>query len=330
MKLKNLWYYPIALALLLTQVPRAAAITTSELADIIEQMETAIVDISMEYEEHIIPPSTHEEGKEKMGFDVLISKDGYMRYKFSAARLLPEEDPNAMNWDGPGLFFSDLATTLVTKEGNSWEAVTKQSYNGQIGKEFKAGSWPPREDGRGSGLISLRRPSNFGTATPLGFSVLNLAYSGDSMSISDRLLSARLRAKDRVRLDNVERTIDGFNTIRADLLTSFVLNDGSRLVYMRIYFSVDHDYTPVKFENMKGRGKVAFTRSVGSLEKVSEGVWFPGSGIITTSDSDRVNAYQAISPILVNQGFKDDHFDIDFPVGTKVHDKVQDKDYIVK
>ncbi len=65
MKHNYLWYYPIALALLLTQVPQAAAISTAELADIIEQMETSIVDISMEYEERVVPPSTHEEGKEK-------------------------------------------------------------------------------------------------------------------------------------------------------------------------------------------------------------------------------------------------------------------------
>ena len=330
MKLKNLLYYPIAITLLLTQVPRAAAITTDELADVIEQMETAIVDISMEYEEHIIPPSTHEEAKEKMGFDVLISKDGYMRYKFSAARLLPKDDPNTMNWDGPGLFFSDLATTLVTKEGNSWEAVTKQSYNGQVGKEFKAGSWPPREDGSGTGTISLRRPSNFGTATPFGLSVLRLAYSGESTPISDRLLSARLRAKDRVLLDDVVRQVDGFNTIRADLLTDFVLNDGSRVVYMRIYFSVDHGYTPVKFEHMKGTNKVALSANVESLEEVAEGVWFPNSGVYTSADRDRVNAFQVIGPILINQGLTDEDFDIDFPVGTKVHDEIQDKEYIVK
>ena len=325
----KLFYCLIFIALLLTQVPQAEAITANELADIIEQMESAIVDISMEYEKRVIPPSTHEEAREKMGFDVLISKDGYMRYKFSAARLLPKDDPNTMNWDGPGLFFSDLATTLVTKEGNSWAAVTRQSYNGQIGKKFKAGSWPPREDGRGSGVISLKRPSNFGTATPLGFSVLNPAYSGDPMSVSDRLLSSRLRAKDRVRLDNVVRQVDGFNTIRADLLTHF-LYEGSRLVYMRVYFSVDHGYTPVKFENMKGRDKISFTVSIESLEEVAEGVWFPRSGIITTADSDRVNAYQAIGPILINQGLTDEDFDIDFPVGTKVHDEIQDKDYIAK
>jgi hypothetical protein len=43
-----------------------------------------------------------------------------------------------------------------------------------------------------------------------------------------------------------------------------------------------------------------------------------------------VNAYNAIGPILVNQGLTDEHFDIDFPVGTKVNDEIQDKKYVVK
>lgn len=99
---------------------------------------------------------------------------------------------------------------------------------------------------------------------------------------------------------------------------------------MRIYFSVDHGYTPVKFEHMKGPDKVALSVNVESLEEVAEGVWFPGSGTNTVPDSDRVGTYQAISPILVNQGLTDEHFDIDFPVGTEVYDEIQDKEYVVK
>jgi len=68
---------------------------------------------------------------------------------------------------------------------------------------------------------------------------------------------------------------------------------------MRVYFSVDHGYTPVKFEHMRGPNKVAATVSVVSLEEVAEGVWFPASGTITKPDSDRVHAYQAIGPIRV-------------------------------
>ncbi|HIJ67196.1 MAG TPA: hypothetical protein HPP51_02795, partial [Planctomycetes bacterium] len=129
---------------------------------------------------------------------------------------------------------------------------------------------------------------------------------------------------------NVVRQVDGFNTIRADLLTHF-LYEGSRLVYMRVYFSVDHGYTPVKFEHMKGRGLfVALSANVEFLEEVAKGVWFPNSGTFTVPCSDRVSTYQATGPIIVNQGLTDEDFDIDFPVDTKVHDEIQDKKYTVK
>jgi hypothetical protein len=143
------------------------------------------------------------------------------------------------------------------------------------------------------------------------------------------LLSYRLRAKDKVRIDNVVKKIDGFNTIRVDLLTDFIY-EGNRPVYMRIYFSVDHGYTLVKLEHMKGPDMVALSVNVGSLEEVANGLWFPDSGTFTIPGSDRVSTYQAISPIIVNQGLTDEHFDIDFPVGTKVHDEIQDREYVVK
>ena len=38
----------------------------------------------------------------------------------------------------------------------------------------------------------------------------------------------------------------------------------------------------------------------------------------------------AVDVKFVNQGLTDEHFDIDFPVGTKVHDEIKDTKYIVK
>jgi hypothetical protein len=316
-------------ALLLAQIPQAAAVTTDELAGIVEQMESAIVDISMEYEESVIPTPTHQELEEQTGHEFLIAKDGYRRHKFSAAGLLSQEDPNAMDWNCPGQFLQEEWSTMVTKEQNEWNNITKQSYNGEIGKSLTIGGWPPKEPRSASASVSYNKPYVDGNMTPLGFSVLRMAYNPEPMPLSARLLSSRLRAKDKVRLDNVLRKVDGFSTVRADLLTDFIY-EGNRLVYMRIYFSVDHGYTPVKFEHMKGRGLVALSVNVESLEEVAKGLWFPGSGTNTVPDSDRVGAYNAIGPILVNQGLTDEHFDINFPVGTKVQDEIKGKQYIVK
>jgi hypothetical protein len=326
MKLKYLCYCPIALALLLTQVPQATAITTTELADIIEQMETSIVDISMEYEDRVIPTPTHQEVEEGTGLEFLLVKDGYKRYKLSADRLLSQEDPNVMDWNCPGQFLLAEWSTIVTKEQNEWDNTTKQAYNGQIGKSLIIGGWPKEVH---SATVSYNKPYVDGNLTPLGFSVLRMAYFPEPIPLSARLLSYRLRAKDKVRIDNVVKKIDGFNTIRVDLLTDFIY-EGNRPVYMRIYFSVDHGYTLVKLEHMKGPDMVALSVNVGSLEEVANGLWFPDSGTFTIPGSDRVSTYQAISPIIVNQGLTDEHFDIDFPVGTKVHDEIQDREYVVK
>jgi len=312
--------------LLLSPVSNAEAITTDELADIIEQMESTIVDISMEYEERVIPLSTHQELEEETGLEFLIAKDGYKRYKFSADRLLSQEDPNAMDWNCPGQFLQEEWSTMITKEQNEFNNITKQSYNGQVGKRLIIGGWPKETR---TASVSYNKPYVDGNLTPLGFSVFSMAYDPEPIPLSARLLSSRLSAKDKVRLDNVLRKVDGFNTIRANLLTDFRY-EGNRLVYMRIYLSVDHNYTPVKFDHMKGPDKVALSVNVESLEEVANGLWFPSSGTITIPGSDRVSAYQAIGPILVNQNLKNEHFDIEFPKGTEVHDEIKDIRYVVK
>jgi hypothetical protein len=97
---------------------------------------------------------------------------------------------------------------------------------------------------------------------------------------------------------------------------------------MRIYFSADHNYTPVRYEYMRGElADLIF--EVQSLEKVGEGLWFPSSGVIYVAGQERVNAFKTTSKILVNQGLTDKNFDIEFPPGTRVADEIKNTEYVV-
>lgn len=314
----NFWFYIMAFLLLLGLVPPAMAFTVDELADICEEMEFAIVDISLEYEWYNIPPWTIEEVEREMGMEMLVHKDGLRRFKLSAAGLLSNTDPNDPNSSLPDRLLLETSTTIMDKRGNTWDEVTRASYDGKIAKYLQIGGWP--REVRTGGISYKKRffmlPVNL---TPIGFSVLRFRFSKVTDSKSLPFVLRKLG-----RLDNNIEKINGFNTIRADLLQEW-----TKQVCIRVYFSVDHGYTPVKYEFMRG-GKPDLTIEVHSLEQVAEGLWFPSSGVINCTDSERVDAYQATSKVLVNQGLTEKDFDIKFPPGTKVHDEIKDLEYVVK
>jgi hypothetical protein len=310
-----------------------AAITVERLADICEAMESAIVDISMEYEWYVEPPSTLED---IAGTGMLITKDGLVKYKLSAAGLLSKKDPNDPNEQLPERLLFEESATIMSADGDTWDSVTKKSYNGKFGKHV----WISRT------LDGALRTTPDGTITkskrfmpslilsPLGFSVLRLSFSKVA---GNEPLSAVLRRKEFVHLDNTVEKVNGFNTIRADFLIRSDDPKTNKRVYLRVYFSVEHGYTPIRYEHIRlGRpesGKpeiVAGTIEVNSLEQVAEGLWFPSGGTISSPDDKQANVYRATSKIVVNQGLTDEHFDIEFPPGTKVRDEIRDTEYIVK
>jgi len=313
----------IAFGLQLSVFP-AMAITTDELADICKEMESAIRDICLEYEWYNIPPRTIEEEEKEMGMPMLIIKDGIRRFKLRAAGLLSIRDPNDPNSPLPDRLLLEESSTIMDKDGNAWDSIIKASYNGKIFKYLNIGGWPL--DAREGGISRSKRffilPPNL---TPLGFSILRLSYDVEKVP-----LSTRLKHKGFVHLDNTIQKINEFNTIRADLLTT----NANKMVYLRVYFSVHHGYAPVRYEYMRGGEpgfeQVAFTVEVHSLEQVGEGLWFPSSGVINRTGDKQVDAWQATSKILVNQGLAEKDFDVEFPPGTKVQDEIKGVEYVVK
>jgi len=318
----NLCFYVTVFLLLVGQLPAAMAVTIEELANICEKMESAIVDISLEYEWLTIPHQTFEEAEAEMGVEVLIPKDGRRMFELSAAGLLFNRDPNDPNSPPlPDRFLLEESATIITNKGNSWDNITKQSYNGKIGKYLNIGGWPRKVS---TASISQKRPDISTILTPLGFSVLRFRIC----EVTNRsLISHILRDyKELVHLDNTVKNINGFNTVRADLLRKY-----TKQVCIRVYFSVDHGYTPVRYEYLSGREtEIALSIDIHSLEKIAEGLWFPSTGTISSSDSERVGGYIVTSKIVVNQGLTEKDFDIDFPPGTKVQNEITGEEYVVK
>jgi hypothetical protein len=319
------WFLVCGLFLFLASAALSKDISVEQLAIIIKEMESAISDIQVEYEWRTIPPETAEEAEKEFGGEMLVDKDGLRRCKLYVAR--PVADANAaadanspnlspLNWH----FISEDSETLVMKGGNSWPQITKQSYDGLINRRLSIGGWPEIAK---EASISIRKPdNNFAVLSPIGFSVYYTSLNGVA---NYYLLSHILkRNPELVRLDTAVQKTGGFNTVHLDLLQQSL-----KKPVMRIYLSIDHNYTPVRYEHLSG-GNVADAFEVHSLEKIGEKLWFPSSGAIMDNESGgRISAFQTTAPIVCNQK-NSKSFELEFPSGTKVTDKIKGITYRVK
>ncbi|HUT84054.1 MAG TPA: hypothetical protein VMX95_05355 [Thermodesulfobacteriota bacterium] len=287
--------------LFLTQIalPDSIDISSDSLSDICEALESAVLDVTVSYQTHNDPPPAL---KDISGTGNLLAK-GPIKYVWSAARPFAE------------LSKSTETVAFMNEHGDSWDSVTSQSYNGEIAKHHVFIGGPDTRS-----RVTISRTRNFMpnlSVTPLGFTLL---------IFKDKLLSRLLRESDKslIHLDTTVETTGNFRTVHLDLLVR--VND-KEFLSKRIYFSVDHGFTPVKFEYFNGRNLSA-TVQVLELQKVAEGLWFPKKGRISNVSSPRAWVYEA-NDITINQGLKKSYFDIDFPPGTEVQDEITGLRYIV-
>jgi hypothetical protein len=218
--------------------------------------------------------------------------------------------------------------TFMNEHGDSFEEAMKISYDGKVAKHFQMGGLPLNDTPRReilSGAISQNKHFLEQWAinvSPIGFSVFRFAYDAEKVPLSEGL---KYNNGALARIDKSINKVNDFNTVRVDLLQEY-----TKQVVRRIYFSVDHGYAPVRFEYLNGPN-VAGTVDVNSLEEVKKGLWFPSRGVIKGTPEERMNIYRATSKIIVNQSLKDEVFDIGaFPAGTRVEDEITGKTYTVK
>jgi hypothetical protein len=225
-----------------------------------------------------------------------------------------------------GHYLFTRQSVLADEKGNSFESIVKVSYNGKYAKRLDSGPPSLCDATRGeslSGAISKTEESFSSLIlTPLGFTILRMQFSEDQICLSEFM---RTRSE-FVNINVQPEVINGFRTIRADLLTEW---KDKKFAFLRVYFSLDNDYTPVRYEYMNGP-KVGGTIDVNSLQEVQKGLWFPSSGTISSPDDERVNAFRLTGKAVINQGLRDEIFDVNFPAGTKISDEISGKIYTIK
>jgi len=274
-------------------------ITKEELADICEVMEDSILDVTVEYE-FIVDP-------------------------------LPEPRPNVLVGTGPEKIkwtgakpFSELSLfscdeILKDNSGKERSVHISTSYNGKIAKKYHFEDQPARKFSEGV-ITNNKKLMPRWSKTPLIYT------SHFFQLISGRPLHQILRGKDTdlITLDNEIKEVNGFNTIRVD---KYVRIEGTKAHSKSIYFSPEHNFTIVKIELYNGKQAVV-AYDVLELKEVKDGIWFPVSGCIApSSPTNAKNIYKATS-VVINQGLKKEHFNIEFPAGTQIFDETVGLRYV--
>jgi hypothetical protein len=267
-------------------------------------MENAITDVTVVYEFSIEPPPTLEKLKSHGGGVVLRGPE---KYTWSAVKPLTEISKSSCDY------------TVMNEDGNTYDVHISQSYNGKIAKQYLLDGWPTRHSG---GIISNRK--NF---KPL-MSSTPLVYTVHCFAEDDFSLPHFLREKEKVTtiLDNEIKTVNDFNTIS---VTIYVRFESKEILARRIFFAVEHNFTPVKFEYFNGR-TVSDETNVLELKEVKEGIWFPVKGYRISYFPDILKGIYNASSVVANQGLEKSRFDIEFPPGTKVEDHITGKMYTIK
>jgi RNA polymerase sigma factor (sigma-70 family) len=289
-------------------------ITIEQLADICEAIESSFIDITVEFESGVEPQPTIENIKGTNDFLTV----GTLKERWSTKRPFD------------GRSFSSEQGTYMNENGNTFNSTQTQSYNGKIAKYHSIGGIMP--DGEQANISdgTITESTRFilnHSSTPFAYSIFRLNYNS-----TKGLLSELLHNKEFIKFDATVKDINGFNAVCVELLRNapnYPILHKKEPEY-RIYFSVDHGYTPIKYESMAytGKGsKPSFAVVVTSLEKVADGLWFPKSGYKVDLSDNLTNTYKA-TKIVINQGLTDKDFDIVFPSGTRVTNEINGSKFV--
>jgi hypothetical protein len=295
--------------------------TTDDLAGICQAMESAIKDVSVGYEWYVCPPPKIED---------LPKTEGANGPRLIAKR--PERCIWATKQPFAERHLSITRVTTVNAAGESFDNTLMYSCNGEVAKHLNVctdsetnQSYPP--DGSVSKASASVAPLPL-SHTPMLFSVLSLGLDDTRTP-----LSRSLRKKGFVDFNEAVRKVNGFNTVCANLLLDTpAIPAAHKQPYLRICFSVDHGYTPVKYERVspsKSSTQVYYAVDVNSLAQVAKGLWFPTGGSLAIAGSNLRNVYKA-GKVVVNRGLTDRYFTIEFPPGTRVRDQVMGGSYVVE
>jgi len=224
------------------------------------------------------------------------------------------------------------------------------SYDGQAGrllfhKDGKKGQPQPAEHARimdsvpqivrgiGTGLVTSRRFT-------LNYFFVD-AYKDAPSSFSQWLKmfiqpeAQNLAADFGQEYKFVPETYEGVESVR---FTIKAQADEAPSVEMHFWFDPNRGFALLGHENVRYKepdNKFVDTRiKVTKLEKVDDGIWWPVEGAIESDRQIREGVYartvfRALNVVANDPDFDNDIFTIPFPEGTRVHDELADKTYVV-
>jgi hypothetical protein len=270
--------------------PLCHAITLSELADIFDAMESSIEDVAVEYEWYNQEQLTTEDVR-GTGLAFPVSREVC---SFTTARPFDK------------LQLYSFKVDFSTERGETSPTAVKSAYNGEVFKQLTAGG---SREAPPDGFVT-RRTDLLGAwnLTPMGFTVFRFYREG--------LLSQLLREHPgSFRVVNDIHPIRQFRTIELDCVTEY------GAVHRRVFLSLDHGYTPVRFEYLSpSDGALKVEVDVLSLREVSEGLWFPVKATTGCAGENTRNVYE-VEEVRLNQHLSKGYFDLAFPPGTIVTDE---------
>jgi len=330
----------IAVMSMLTFSSCVCGMTIDDLADICEAMESSITDVCVEYTWEVQPSRRSEDPR---GTDhARTPKYAWKIHPSPKTESAGGVDygtavgPETRTWMATRPFgekyLSSGKASVLGADGASFEITTMDARNSTVAKHLMSHTWLSGmgQGGESQGSVSRTSARAYPLGqTPLAFSILRLSVDHDKTA-----LSGRLRKDGFVDFNEAVQKINECSAVCASLLIDAPTIPGAhKQPYLRVYFSTDHAYTPVRYEYLSpGRSgpRLNFIVDVNSLTEVAKGVWFPTSGSLVPADSNEVrNVYKA-STVVVNSGLKEEDFTFEFPPGTQVHDEIAGVRYVVR
>ncbi len=273
-------------------------LTLDRLADICAAMEDSFANIHVCYEFTVDPTPKVED---VVGSSMIINDSPAQEELLISLRTGKVRHVNAGHYR--------------TANGDSWQQTMTSSYDGKVSIRLDTFTSPNRQAD-----ASIFKGKHFIPpvgVTPLGFSILMWTLDEKFTPLSSLLREHQ----DSITLTNGV-IVNGFNCIRIDLLQ----NPGGR-AYRRLYFSVDHGYTPVRYEYLVGDEEISLWVAAETLQPVAKGLWFPSRG--RTQSNNTTSIYQTTQPVVINTTITEKDFEIIFPTGTDVDDEVSGRSYVV-
>ncbi len=293
----------IVLMLSLVSPATSYGITVEDLADVFDAMESAILDVSIEYEWY---NDRQETADDIQGTNYVIPVTREI-CEFRSARPFKE------------LQLHSSIVKLMDERASQFTSVQKVGSNGGVVRELTVGGLVngQSDDDQRHGTITKRRSLlRKWNLTPMAFTILR--------DYPDGLLSTGLRDyPEAFRVAPGAVMVRGFSTVVLEFVSP------TNQVHRKLYLSVEHAYAPVRYEFFGGNSKALRVEvDVLNLEEVVEGVWFPVKGTVGGVDEVK-NVYEA-KKVQLNQGLTKDDFTFEFPPGTQVVDEIANVQYVVR